>query len=270
MNAFAIHFGFEFRAGLRNKTLMLMNYLLPLGFFAMMGLLMGELNPFFRELMVPAMVVFAILSGTTLGLPDPLVTAREAGIFRSYRINGVPALSILTIPVLTTVIHTGIASAIIAATATPLFRGTAPSDWPSFVLVAILFAFASAGLGLLIGVVSSSSRVTVLWSQLIYLPSMMLGGMMVPVSMIPESLSRLSLLLPASHAMNAFQGLSLATAVTIDPALSLAVLAAGGILAFALAVYLFNWDSRNATRRGHPALALLALLPYVAAALMLG
>ena len=31
-----------------------------------------------------------------------------------------------------------------------------------------------------------------------------------------------------------------------------------GILAFGLAIYLFNWDSRNAARRGHPLLALLA------------
>jgi hypothetical protein len=36
-----------------------------------------------------------------------------------------------------------------------------------------------------------------------------------------------------------------------------------GILAFGLAVYLFSWDSRNTTRRGHPLLALLVLLPYV-------
>jgi hypothetical protein len=36
-----------------------------------------------------------------------------------------------------------------------------------------------------------------------------------------------------------------------------------GVLAFGLAVYLFSWDSRNTTRRGHPLLALLALLPYV-------
>jgi ABC-2 type transport system permease protein len=40
MNAFAHHFSFEFKTGLRNPTLMLMNYLFPLGFYAMMGLVM--------------------------------------------------------------------------------------------------------------------------------------------------------------------------------------------------------------------------------------
>ena len=37
------------------------------------------------------------------------------------------------------------------------------------------------------------------------------------------------------------------------------------LLGFGLAVYLFNWDRVNRTRRGHPALALLVLVPYVVA-----
>jgi hypothetical protein len=36
-----------------------------------------------------------------------------------------------------------------------------------------------------------------------------------------------------------------------------------GFMAFGLAVYLFSWDRRNSTRRGHPLLALLCLLPFV-------
>ena len=53
------------------------------------------------------------------------------------------------------------------------------------------------------------------------------------------------------------------------PWTSVLVLFAAGLLAFALAITLFNWDERNSTRRGHPALGLLALLPYVAGVLVL-
>ena len=56
MNAFANHFAFEFRTGLRNKTLLLMNYLFPLGFYLMMGFSWPQINPPFRETMIPAMV----------------------------------------------------------------------------------------------------------------------------------------------------------------------------------------------------------------------
>ena len=94
MNAFIHHFTFEFRTGIRNKQLLLMNYLFPLGFYLMMGFIMAEINPLFRKDIIPAMVVFGILAATFLGIPDPLVNARENGVFRSYKINGIPSISI--------------------------------------------------------------------------------------------------------------------------------------------------------------------------------
>jgi len=263
MNAFINHFLFEFRSGIRNKTLLLMNYLFPLGFYAMMGLLMTGINPAFSETMIPAMTVFAILAATMLGLPDPLVTAREAGIFRSYKINGVPALSILAIPALTTFLHTAVVTIIITLSAPLFFNAPLPVNWPGFVVTLLLMNFACAGISVLIGVVSSSSRMTVLWSQLIFLPSMLLSGMMVPYSMLPEAMGKIAQLLPATHAMNAFRGLAQNMTTDFNPIGSLIILMVSGVLAFALAIYLFNWDSRNMKQRGHPLIALLVLLPYI-------
>lgn len=269
MNAFINHFSFEFRTGIRNKTLLLMNYLFPLGFYAMMGLLMTGINPAFRETMIPAMTIFAILAATLLGLPDPLVTAREAGIFRNYKINGVPAFSILVIPALTTILHTALVTTIITVTAPLFFDAPLPVNWLGFIVTFLLMAFACAGLSVLIAVVSSSSRMTVLWSQLIFLPSMLLGGMMVPYSMLPEAMGKIAQLLPATHAMNAFRGLAQNMTADFNPIGSLIILLASGVLAFGLAIYLFNWDRRNSTQRGHPLMALLALLPYVIGILLL-
>ena len=263
MNAFINHFSFEFRTGIRNKTLLMLNYLFPLGFFLMMGLIMAQINPVFLEMMIPGMVVFAILAATMLGVPDQLVTAREAGIFRSYKIYGVPVFSILVIPTLTAILHGAVVASIITVTAALFFDAPAPVNWLAFVVIFLLTAFACAGLAVLIGVVSSSSRVTVLWSQLVFLPSMMLSGLTgVPSSMLPQAMRKIAQLLPSTQAMNAFQGLAYDLAADFDPWGSLIVLLAGGVLALGLAIYLFNWDRRNPTQRGHPLLALLALLPY--------
>ena len=270
MTAFINHFSFEFRTGLRDKNLFLLNYLFPLGFYALMGFLMIPINPLFRDTMIPAMIVFAVLSGMILSLPNPLVEAREAGIFRSYKVNGIPALSILVIPALTAILHMVVVAVIITATAPLLFAAPVPANWPGFILTFLLIAFASAGLGMLIGVLASDSRSTVLWSQLIYLPSMLLGGLMLPSSLLQGALAKVGLLLPSTYAMNAFVGLGQKQPVGFDPLWSVLILLAGGILAFALAIYLFTWDSRNTTRRGHPLLAALALLPYGVGMVLLG
>ena len=262
MNAFIHHFSFEFRTGIRNKQLLLMNYLFPLGFYLMMGFIMPSINQPFRENLIPAMVVFAILASTLLGIPDPLVNARENGIFRSYKINGIPSASILIIPALTTALHLVIVAALITATAPFLFDAPLPENWLVYILVIVALIFACAGLSILIGVISPSSRMTILWSQIVFVPSMLLGGMMVPYSMLPEVAGKFSQLFPATQAMNAF-ALAMGNTSDFSPWGSVVILFAGGILAFGLALYLFSWDSRNTARRGNPLLALLVLLPYV-------
>jgi ABC-2 type transport system permease protein len=268
MNAFAHHLGFEFRVGIRNKSLMLMNYLFPLGCYALFGALMGSVNPGFLQTIVPAMSLFAVMGGALLGMPAALVSAREAGIFRMYKINGVPALSILAVPVLTSMLHALLATVVIALTAPVLFDGKAPANWLGFLLVFLASAFAFAGIGTLIGVMSGDARMTVLFSQLVFLPSMILGGLMLPSSMLSGVLAKASLLLPTTYAMDAFGGLAMGQSEGMHPWLSLGLLAAGGLLALGISVVLFSWDNKNSTRRGHPALAALAWLPYVAGMLL--
>ena len=73
MTAFSTHFSFEFKTGLRNSSAMLMNYLFPLAFYGMMGVVMVSINPGFKDLLLPSMVVFAVMVSTVLGLPGPLV-----------------------------------------------------------------------------------------------------------------------------------------------------------------------------------------------------
>lgn len=269
MTAFFHHFMYDFRTGLRDKSLLLMNYLFPLGFYVLMGLLMTGLNPTFAPTMIPAMILVAMMACTLLGLPNPVVESREAGIFRSFKINGVPALSIVTIPVLSSFVHIILVSILITFTAGPLFKAGLPVNWGYFVLILLLTAFTMASIGMLIGVVSPNSRSIVLFSQSIFLPSMILGGLMVPSSMLPPGLYRISLLLPTSHAMNAWLSLAFGMAPVFDPRWALLVLLSSGVIAFALAIYLFNWDSKNKQSGHSPFLALITLVPYVLAAIFL-
>jgi ABC-2 type transport system permease protein len=208
------------------------------------------------------MVVFAVLAATLLGIPDPLVNARESGIFRSYKINGIPAISILVIPALTTLLHLAIVTLVITILAPLIFDAPAPANLLSFALVFIAFAFANAGLSVLIGVIAPNSRVTVLYSQLFFIPSIILGGLMFPFEMLPEGVQAVARILPATQAMNAFNGLAMGGTASFTPWLSVIVLVAAGLLALWLAVYLFSWDSRNTDRRGHPLMALLYFLPF--------
>jgi ABC-2 type transport system permease protein len=265
MTAFINHFLFEFKTGLRNSGAMLMLYLLPLSFYAVMGLVMVQINPMFVELLTPSMVVFTILSATILGLPNGFVEARDSGIYRSFKINCVPALSILSIPALSTITHALITSVVIALTATPFFGAIAPENWLVFFLITVISSFTFGTLGMLIGVISSNSRSVVLWSQLIYLPSILLGGMMIPTEMLPDTIQRFSGIIPSTYVMQSFFGLAYNQETAFNPLLSVVVLLVSGFFALFLSAYLFNWDSQNQSRRASPLLALLIFVPYIIA-----
>ncbi|MFO7586337.1 MAG: ABC transporter permease [Anaerolineales bacterium] len=264
MNAFIHHFRFEFRAGIRHKQLLVMNYLFPVGYYLLMGFIMAGINPQFREDLIPAMIIFSTLAATLLGIPLGIATARENGIFRSYKINGVPAISILTISTLTTTLHLFIMAGFITLSAPLLFDAAIPVNWLNFGLVFMLTTVSYASMSVLIGVVSPNSRITIMWSQLIFVTSILLGGLMIPNNILPEAAGKISKLLPATHAMNAFNSLTMGKGADFSSQGSIIVLLLGSVLAFGLAVYLFSWDQHNATRRGHPLLGLLALVPYAA------
>jgi len=269
MNAFITHFLFDIKVGLRDKTLLLMNYLLPLGFYIMMGLVMTKINPGFAENLVQAMTIFAILAGTALGMPNIIVSGRELGIFRSYKINGVPAISILGIPALSGIIHALIVAIIIVITGPLFFGGIMPENLLGFFIVFFAMAIAATGLALLIGVISKDSRMTVLWSQLLFLPSMLIGGLMMPSNILPTSVSFFAKLLPSTYAMSAFKALAYNQPPDYNVGGSLAVLFAGGLISFLLALYLFKWDNNDASKYKKSIIALLALLPYVVGATFL-
>jgi ABC-2 type transport system permease protein len=263
MNAFIHHFSFEFRSGIRYKQLLFMNYIFPLGFYLLMGSIMTGINPSFLENLLPAMMMFSTLSSTLMGIPIALATAQEKGIFRSYKINGVPTVSILVITALTTTLHLLIVAIIISITAPLIFGASWPTNWINFILVFAIANINCASISVLIGVISSSARVSIMWSQLIFVTSVLLGGLMIPNAMLPEIARKFSKLLPATHAMNAFKSLAMGKTTDFSPWGSITVLLLASGLAFGLGIYLFSWDQHNSARRGNPILGFLAFIPFV-------
>lgn len=269
MSGLAAHIALEFRTGVRDRTLLLMTYLFPLGFYAFLGVFMTEMNPAFADVMIPGMAVFAMLAAAMFGLPSPLIAARSGGVLRSYRINGVPSGAVFGVPVATTVAHLMVVGSLVALSAPVVFDAPPVGDPVAFAVVMAVAALAHVALGALVGVVSGNERIAVLWSQLVFLPSVLMGGIIVPLEQIPALFQPLALLLPANHAVQAFRGLAFGSATTIPPWLALGTLTVGAIAALVVTRLCYAWDDHGAGRRLHPAAAVLAVVPYGVAALVL-
>ena len=266
MNAFIGHVLYDFKTGLRDKGKLLMYYLFPLVFFALVGGLMSAINPNFGKTMIPAMVLFAYMSSALLSLPGSLVQAREAGILRSFRINGVPAASVLGAPMISLAAHMAVVTLVITAAGIRIFGGVSPVNTGGFILTALASYVLYASLGMLIGVVAGGGSSAIMISQVIFIPSIILGGLMIPSSTLPSIFSRIALLFPASHCMNLFGVFALGTGGRETA--SLFVVCASIVVNIGLASWLFRWDSGTPGRKGF--FALLAAVPYAAAFIAAG
>jgi ABC-2 type transport system permease protein len=263
MKAFSIHFLFALKTGIRDKTLLLMNYLFPLGFYFAISAIMPKMNPEYGAILIPSMMIFSILVSNILGLPEGLITSRNTGILRSYKINGIPKMSMLAIPTLTTALHNIVVTAIILITAPIVFGAQLPVNIGGLVIVFIATAIVFSGLALLISVLAENNSITVLYAQVIFLPSMLIGGLMVPASQMPESIGRVTRLLPTTYAMDAFNALAEKGDAAFNPAISLGILLSCGIISILVSSYLFKLDNNNTSKPKSKLWALLALVPLV-------
>lgn len=269
MKAFSIHLLFDLKSGLRDKTLLLMNYLFPLSFYLIIGGIMPKLNPEYNNMLIPSMMIFCILVSTVLGMPNGLVTSRNTGIFRSYKINGVPKLSMLAIPTVSTLLHTTIVTIIILLSGPIIFKAKLPENILGLILVFISSSIAFSGLALLIGTIADNTSITVIYAQALFLPSMLIGGLMYPSSVLPESLYKLAKLLPTTYAMDAYQQLTNKGSGTFNPVISIGLLLVSGIISYILSGYLFRLDNNNTSKIKNKLWALGAIMPFVLGTILL-
>ena len=268
MKAIINHLSFEFKSVIRDKTLLLMNYLFPLVFYFMMAAIMPSVYPDFSKSMVPGMIIFTIIISALMGMPNPMVQNKEMGVYRSYKIYGVPLKSVFIIPVVTTMLHITIVSLIILGTASVFFKAAMPQNYLSFFGVYAVILFAFTGLGALIAVCSPNGRLTVLLAQLVFLPSMLIGGVMMPSSVLSKGVQKAALLLPTTYSTNALNAVYSGQQAIYSLQGSLIILGLGGIVSYALAAYLFTWDNKTSNSLRNLA-GLAVLIPFVLGIILL-
>lgn len=267
MIAFTKHLFLNFKFGLRDKTLLLMNYLFPLAFYFVIGAIMPKLNPEFSDLMIPGMIIFVIIVSTLLGMPNDIVNSRNDGIYRSYKINGISKVTTLLVPVISTAFHCFIVSLIILFTAPVLYEAGNDFKYGSLLLVFLFMYLTCSGIALIFGNIADNTSVTGLLAQLIFLPSMLIGGLMFPASQLPESLVKVGAVLPTTYAMDLFQALNNIETAAYSVTTSTVLLLSCSIICYLAAFYLFRADANDKTKNKWVAAAIL--LPFVIHILMI-
>ena len=252
--------GLVLRLNLRNPMAMIYGYLFPLVFLAAFAIL-------YRHDAVPVLshlgelLTVTALGGACFGLPTAIVAERERGVWRRYRATPAGAGTFVAGLVLSRLVLLVSAGVLQIALAMLLLGMPMPVHPAGLLLAFLLVSLALIGLGMIVAMLAGSVPAVQALGQCIFLPMLMIGGVAVRLSSLPDWVQTLSAFFPGRYAVAAIQasatGRGLAP-VTFD----LTALALFALASALVAASLFRWD--GARRRAHRPLLVAGLALWLA------
>ncbi len=188
----------QLKLDIRSKTLLITCYIVPLIFFLLIGGIFISVMPEMKSTLIQSMIVMNISMGAIIGLPPTLAETYGNDIQKVYKANGVPIyLGFVTI-FLSTFVHLMISSSVIIILAPLIFEASLPAQLPYFFLGLTMYIIVALGIGGVLGLVVKNRAKLTMVSQLVFLPSIMLSGIMFPIDLLPDFLLIIGRIFPAS------------------------------------------------------------------------
>lgn len=188
----------QLKLDIRSKTLLITCYIVPLIFFLLIGGIFISVMPEMKSTLIQSMIVMNISMGAIIGLPPTLAETYGNDIQKVYKSNGVPIyLGFVTI-FLSTFVHLMISSSVIIILAPLIFEASLPAQLPYFFLGLTMYIIVALGIGGVLGLVVKNRAKLTMVSQLVFLPSIMLSGIMFPIDLLPDFLLIIGRIFPAS------------------------------------------------------------------------
>jgi len=242
MDALLHQIGMSLRLHARNKMALVYGYLFPTIFLVAFWVLYRfEQVPLVRH--VGELLTVTALGGACFGLPTTIVSERERGVWRRYRLTPVSTATLMSGTVVARYLLLVVAGLLQLVLAMGLGMPLPRHPFDLFVAFTLV-SFAFIGLGLVIAMMADNVPAVQALGQCIFLPMLIIGGVAVPLASLPDWAQRLSAFFPGRYAVDALQ--STVTGTGLGAAgfsvLALVLIGAAGCLAGAK---MFRWDSEQ-------------------------
>ncbi|HXE62075.1 MAG TPA: ABC transporter permease, partial [Bryobacteraceae bacterium] len=203
MNGLAEQFAISLRLYFRNRMGMFYGYLFPAIFLlAFWVLYRSEPVPVSRHL--GQLLTVTILGGACLGMPTTIVSERERGVWRRYRMTPASTRALIASSVLVRfliLITAGLLQIALAmAIGMPL-----PKHPVDLAVAFTVVSFAFLGLGLVIAAMADNVPSVQALGQCIFLPMLIVGGVAVPIATLPDWAQHVASFFPGRYAVSSLQ-----------------------------------------------------------------
>ena len=251
--ALALHqFRYDQKVFWRNPASVFFTVLFPVIFMVIFNLIFG--NDYIEELglntstyYVPAIITLAVVGATTQSLAINLTEDRERGLLKRVRGTPLPTTAFVAGRVGNSLVISVLMVALVAVLGRVAYDVTLPTGTiPGILVTLVVGAFAFSGIGFALTTIIPSEDAAPAVTNATVLPLYFISGVFIPESEIPDGVLQVADLFPIRHFFEAFF-------TAWDPSTTgagiewgdLAVVAAWGLAALAIAAWRFRWEPQR-------------------------
>jgi len=250
------------RLAVRNRAFIFFSLVMPMGFFFFFVGVLGRGNRLAVPYMLAPVLALTVM-GSFWGLSVQLVTFREQGILRRFRLAPVGPGAMLVSSIVSNYILMLPTVALELLLARWLFHmehwGDLWSIWALVTLGTVTFAT----LGLTVASVTNTLQETQVINNIIWSVFLFLSGALVPLPMLPAFVQRFAVFLPATYLVTGLRRAIVREATVWQVGTELLALAGGAAMAFFISVQLFRWEPEERVTGRAKVWAAATIIPFL-------
>jgi len=267
MKGILAHLLLTLRLNFRARQALVYGYLVPVFFLLAFGSVFhSSVPPLLHEM--GQLVTITILGGACFGMPTAMVSERERGVWRRYRLLPASTAGLILSAMVARYLIILLAVLLQFGLAWCLYRTPFPAQ-PLSALVAFSAAcFAFLGMGLIIAMLAGSVPSVQALGQAIFLPMIMIGGVGVPLRILPPWAQHVAGYLPGRYAVEALDACLLPGGPGLAGSrFALVALVVIGLAACIAGSRMFRWDAGQTLPAGAKPWIAFALAAWAAVGL---
>jgi ABC-2 type transport system permease protein len=250
------------RLAMRNRAFLFFSLIMPLAFLFIYAGIFGRGRIQAMPYLLAEVLALTVM-GSFWGLSVQLVTFREQGILRRFRVAPITASAMLASSLLSNYFLTLPTIAIEFFLSRSVFHMTGLGNLLSVFILVTLGTVSFASLGLIVASVTNTMQETQIINQIIWFIFLFISGATIPFPLLPGAVQAFAVFLPATYLVSGLQRALIDHTGIESLGMYAASLIGCALIAFLVAAQLFRWDPEAKAPRRAKLWAAAAIIPFL-------
>ena len=250
------------RLAMRNRAFLFFSLIMPIAFLFIYAGIFGRGNRQAVPYLLAEVLALTVM-GSFWGLSVQLVTFREQGILRRFRVAPVGASAMLASSLLSNYFLTLPTIVIEFFLSRWVFHMSGLGNLTSVFILVTLGTICFASLGLIVASVTNTMQETQVINQIIWFVFLFISGATIPFPILPGIVQAFAVFLPATYLVSGLQRAMIDHTTATSLGSYMASLIVCALVAFLIAANLFRWDPEAKAPRQAKLWAAAAIIPFL-------